>query len=68
MEINKQNLSALLACDDDTLRAKLLEIADVLGIDRAEAAKMTQDMGKARALMTMVSDDDLRKFLGGLKK
>ena len=68
MEINKQNLSALLACDDDTLRAKLLEIADVLGIDREEASKMTQDIGKARALMAMVSDDDLRKFLGGLKK
>ena len=68
MEINKENLSKLLALDDDTLREKLLEIAALIGIKAEDAKNMTGDMSKARALLTMVSDDDLRLFLGGLKK
>ena len=68
MEINKENLSKLLALDDDTLREKLLEIAALIGIKAEDAKNMTGDMSKARALLTMVSDDDLRRFLGGLKK
>lgn len=68
MEINKENLSKLLALDDDTLREKLLEIAALIGIRAEDAKNMTGDMSKARALLTMVSDDDLRRFLGGLKK
>ncbi len=66
MEINKKSLSELLSYDDETLREKLLEIAEVIGISREDAQNMTRDMAKARALLTMVSDDDLRKFLGGL--
>lgn len=68
MEINKKSLSELLSYDDETLRKKLLEIAEVIGISREDAQSMTRDMAKARALLTMVSDDDLRKFLGGLGK
>ena len=68
MEINKKSLSELLSYDDETLREKLLEIAEVIGISRTDAQNMTKDMPKARALLTMVSDDDLRKFLGGLGK
>ena len=68
MEINKESLSELLSYDDETLREKLLEIAEVIGISRTDAQNMTKDMAKARALLTMVSDDDLRKFLGGLGK
>ena len=68
MVINKENLSKLLALDDDTLREKLLEIAALIGIKAEDAKNMTGDMSKARALLTMVSDDDLRRFLGGLKK
>lgn len=68
MEINKKSLSELLSYDDETLREKLLEIAEVIGISREDAQNMTRDMAKARALLTMVSDDDLRKFLGGLGK
>ena len=68
MEINKENLSKLLALDDDTLREKLLEIAALIGIKAEDAKNMTGDMSKARALLTMVSDDDLRRCLGGLKK
>ena len=66
MEINKKSLSELLSYDDETLREKLLEIAEVIGISGEDAQSMTRDMAKARALLTMVSDDDLRKFLGGL--
>ena len=68
MEINKDNLSKLLALDDATLREKLLDIAALIGINAEAAKNMTGDMSKARALLTMVSDDDLRRFLGGLKK
>ena len=68
MEINKKSLSELLSYDDETLREKLLEIAEVIGISREDAQSMTRDMANARALLTMVSDDDLRKFLGGLGK
>ena len=68
MEINKKSLSELLSYDDETLREKLIEIAEVIGISREDAQNMTRDMAKARALLTMVSDDDLRKFLGGLGK
>lgn len=68
MEINKKSLLELLSYDDETLRKKLLEIAEVIGISREDAQSMTRDMAKARALLTMVSDDDLRKFLGGLGK
>lgn len=68
MEINKKSLSELLSYDDETLREKLLEIAEVIGISREDAQSMTRDMAKARALLTMVSDDALRKFLGGLGK
>lgn len=68
MEINKKNLEALLASDDETLRAKLLEIANVTGIVKEDAEKMTGDMRRVRALLTMVSDDDIRNFIGNLKK
>lgn len=41
MEINKENLSKLLALDDDTLREKLLEIAALIGIKAEDAKNMT---------------------------
>lgn len=68
MEINKQMLNTLLSYDDDTLRAKLVEISEYVGIDRAEAIKLTSDIPRVRAMLSMVSDDDVRGFLSKFKK
>lgn len=68
MEINKSTLTALLSLDDDALRSKLLDIAEVTGMSRDDASKMTSDMRRVRALLTMVSDDDIRNFLSRIKK
>lgn len=68
MEINRQMINALLSSDDDTLRRKLLEISEVVGISRDEAEKLLGDMTRVRALLTMVSDDDVRSFIEKFKR
>lgn len=68
MEINKKSLEMLMALDDEALRGKLLEIAEVAGIGKDDAQKLTGDMRRVRALLMMVSDDDIRNFLTNLKK
>lgn len=68
MEINKELLTALLSYDDETLKGKLLEIADVAGLGRAEAQKLLSDMPRVRAMLSMISDDDVRGFLTRLKR
>lgn len=68
MEINKQLLDTLLSYDDDTLREKLLDIADVAGLGRTEAQKLLLDMKRVRAMLSMISDDDVRSFLSKIKK
>lgn len=68
MEINRDMLNALLSSDDETLRGKLLEIAKVVGIDEGEAYKLTSDMKKIRLILSVVSDDDISKFLGSFRK
>ena len=68
MEINKQMLNTLLSYDDDTLRSKLVEISEYVGISRSDAVKLTADIPRVRAMLSMVSDDDVRGFLSKFKK
>lgn len=68
MEINRQMITSLLASDDATLRGKLLEISEVVGIARGDAENLLKDMTRVRALLTMVSDDDVRTFLEKFKR
>ena len=68
MEINKQMLNTLLSYNDDTLRSKLVEISEYVGISRDDAVKLTADIPRVRAMLAMVSDDDVRDFLTKFRK
>lgn len=63
MEINQEMLDSLLALSDEEMRAKLLLIANTIGLDDRSMPAQIANMQKVRLLLKSASADDVNRLI-----